>query len=192
MNGRDALRSLLAEYRDAHPDEAAIAGRIDRLAAEHSDCFERTCRPGHLTASAWVVSADGARHLLLRHRKLGKWLQPGGHADGDGDLLSVARREVIEETGLSQVEPIAAGSGLVPLDLDVHLIPARFDANGEMIDDAHEHHDVRFLFRVTGDASLTANEESDGLEWLDEAGVRQKTDEESVLRLLRKAIARVC
>ncbi|MEN0109455.1 MAG: NUDIX hydrolase [Planctomycetota bacterium] len=191
MNAREELRAMLAAYVAAHPDESETAARIGRLVTGHADCFQRGCRPGHLTASAWVVSADGARHLLLRHRKLGKWLQPGGHADGDTDLLAVARREVTEETGLSGLEPIVSASGLLPLDLDVHQIPARIDANGAEIDDAHEHHDVRFLFRATGEDRLTANHESDGLAWLEPDGVQARTDEESVLRLMRKAMTRL-
>lgn len=191
MTDHQALLNLLTEYTAAHPDERGMAGRIAALASAHEDCFERTCRPGHLTGSAWVVSADGERHLLLHHRKLSKWLQPGGHADGQTDLADVARREVEEETGLSELDLIADAAGLEPLDVDVHHIPERRDPSGTVKESAHEHHDVRYLFRVTGDETLVLSDESRELRWCRPDEVRTLTQEESVLRLLRKARARL-
>lgn len=188
---REPLLEILEAYRSRHADEAAVVDRIAALAEAHADCFDRTCRPGHLTGSAWVVSADGERHLLMLHRKLGKWLQPGGHADGQTDLEAVARREAEEETGLIGFETIADAVALVPLDVDVHDIPARYSPDGELIEDAHEHHDVRFLLRVTGDESLVPNEESHELRWCLAEEVRTLTSEPSVLRLLAKACQRL-
>ena len=97
---RKPLLDLLARYRASHPDEAACADRIRALVETQRDCFERSCFPGHVTASAWLLSPDGRRFLLTHHRKLDQWLQPGGHADGDTDLPRVALREAREETGL--------------------------------------------------------------------------------------------
>lgn len=188
---RQPLLTMLSAYRVAHPDEEAVVDRISALADAHPDCFERTCRPGHLTGSAWVVSADGERHLLMLHRKLGKWLQPGGHADGQANMEGVARREAEEETGLTGLETIASGRGLLPLDVDVHDIPARLAPDGTLIDDAHEHHDIRFLLRVTGSDALVVNEESHELRWCLRDEVRTLTSEPSVLRLLDKAERRL-
>lgn len=188
---RQPLLEMLADYRSRRPEEAGVVDRISDLVTAHADCFDRACRPGHLTGSAWVVSADGERHLLMLHRKLGKWLQPGGHADGQTDLETVARREAEEETGLIGLETIADATGLAPLDVDVHDIPARYAASGEPIDDAHEHHDVRFLLRAFRDETLVVNEESHELRWCTPAEVRGLTDEPSVLRLLEKAQERL-
>lgn len=188
---RQPLLQLLHDYRAAFPKEAAVADRIAALAKSRPDCFDRTCRPGHLTGSAWVVSADGERHLLMHHRKLDKWLQPGGHADGQTELVEVARREAQEETGITELVTVADASGLVPLDLDVHDIPARTNDAGEPIDDAHEHHDIRFLLRATGDETLVDNEESNELRWCRVEEVRTLTNEPSVLRLLEKAQERL-
>ncbi len=188
---REPLLELLGDYRAACPAEAAVADRITTLVAANEDCFDRTCRPGHLTGSAWVVSGDGQRHLLMHHRKLDIWLQPGGHADGQTDLAEVAKREAQEETGIQALRVVADASGLVPLDLDVHDIPARLDAAGEVIDDAHEHHDVRFLLQATGDETLIDNEESNELRWCCPEEVRTLTQERSVLRLLEKAQSRL-
>lgn len=191
MTGRESLLSLLARYATAHPDERSVADRIAALVEAQSDCFQRSCRPGHLTGSAWVVSADGQRHLLLHHGKLDKWLQPGGHADGQTDLAAVARREVEEETGLTEFELVSSPDGMGPLDIDVHDIPARHDAIGYVAETAHQHHDVRYLFRATGEEKLTLSDESRELRWCRPDEVRTLTQEESVLRLLRKATRRL-
>ena len=188
---RQPLRDTLQAYRSAFPNEAGMVERIDSLAANHADCFERACRPGHLTASAWVVSHDGKRHLLMHHRKLNKWLQPGGHADGDPDLVSVALKEVAEETGLEGLDVVAGPDGLLPLDVDVHAIPARFDAQGRLTEDAHDHHDVRYLVQSTADDAIQANHESNDLRWCEPAEVRRLTNEPSVVRLLEKAQRRL-
>ena len=83
------------------------AATLDFVRA-HPDCLARTCAPGHLTGSAWIVSPDRRRTLLTHHRKLGKWLQLGGHADGDADLLAVALREAREESGLRGLRVVDA------------------------------------------------------------------------------------
>lgn len=116
--------------------------------------FERGHAPGHFTGSAWLVSADGERVLLTHHRKLGRWLQLGGHADGDRDLARVALREAEEESGLRDlaVEPAI-------FDLDRHLIPARGD------EPAHWHYDVRYVVRATGAEAFAVSEESLALAW---------------------------
>jgi 8-oxo-dGTP pyrophosphatase MutT (NUDIX family) len=178
---------LLARYEARYPDEGAVAARIRSLVENHPDCCERTCRPGHVTGSAWVLSADGARCLLVHHAKLDRWLQPGGHADGEVRIEQVALREVHEETGLTEVHlPLCEGM-LVPLDLDVHLIPARYGTDGVLQEDAHEHHDFRFLVVASGNEAICRSEESHDLGWFTPAEVLNLTREESVLRMLRKA-----
>ncbi|MBX3431811.1 MAG: NUDIX hydrolase [Pirellulales bacterium] len=185
MHRRDLLE-LLDRYETHYPEERAVAQRIRALVAKHADCFERTCRPGHVTGSAWVTTPDGSQALLVHHRKLGKWLQPGGHADGECDVPQVALREAIEESGLAELKLFAEGE-IVPLDLDVHEIPARRDAEGRLIEDAHEHHDVRFLIVSPTAAAPTLSDESHAVRWFTAAELVATTDEESVLRLARKA-----
>ncbi len=189
---RQPLLELLNRYTARYPDEAAVVARIRALVEDHADCFERTCRPGHITGSAWVVSHDRAKCLLVHHAKLDRWLQPGGHADGETNIAEVALREVREETGLTQLTLPTQDGLLVPLDLDVHLIPARFAPSGELLDDAHEHHDVRFLVIAEANQEVAANEESHDLRWCTHEEVLKLTDEESVLRMLSKAGPREC
>jgi hypothetical protein len=121
------------------PTESATVDAFERFVRTHADCFERTCAPGHITGSAWILSSDRRRVLLTHHRKLGRWLQLGGHADGDPDPLRVAMREAREDSDWCTSSRSGLGGESVPLDLDIHRIPARGD------EPAHLHHDVRYL-----------------------------------------------
>ncbi len=179
---RRPLLEMLRRYTEKNPDEADVADRIERLVISRADCFERACRPGHITGSAWVLSHDRRHCLLVHHAKLNRWLQPGGHADGQTNVAEVARREAQEETGLVDLELIAE-----PLDIDVHLIPPRLDRDGNQTEDAHEHHDIRFLFVAAPGQNLVLSDESHELRWFSHEEVLEVTDEESVLRMLRKA-----
>jgi 8-oxo-dGTP pyrophosphatase MutT (NUDIX family) len=129
-----------------------------------------------LSAFAWVVSADGRRTLLTHHRKLGLWLQPGGHADGDRDLARVALREAEEETGLSglMVEPAV-------FDLDRHRIPEHKGVP------AHWHYDVRYVVRADAHEEFVVSDESHALAWRDiaELAVDESADA-SLRRMARK------
>src|ERR1700754_5029354 len=96
-------------YAARYPEEAGVVALFCDFVARHSDAARRELVVGHLTGSAWVVSADGRRVLLTHHRKLNRWLQPGGHADGDENILQVALREAEEETGLTDFENVTDG-----------------------------------------------------------------------------------
>ena len=176
------LAAALADYGRRWPDEAAAVGIFTTLAQAHDDAaaYRRERLEGHFTGSAWVVSADGRRTLLLHHRKLDRWLQPGGHADGDTDLARVALREAEEETGLHDlvVEPAV-------FDLDRHAIPARG------VEPEHWHYDVRFVVRATGSEDFVINEESNALAWREIADVASDPHaDESMRRMARKWLAR--
>lgn len=119
------------------------------------DCFERTCLPAHFTASAWVLNRNHDQVLLVFHRRLRRWLQPGGHADGQWNLLAVALRELHEETGVHTVRP---WPGI--FDIDAHEIPAS-DQLG-----SHTHLDVRFAFEMLGEQELRCSDESSDVRWV--------------------------
>ena len=179
----ERLFALLDSYAREHPAEAEVARQIQSLVANHDDCLLRTCRPGHLTGPAWILSADRRRCVLVHHRKLDRWLQPGGHADGEADLAAVARREAEEETGLTRLELASTQ----PLDLDVHQIPARCNAAGRVIEDAHLHHDVRYLFIAADDQPPRTSDESHDVRWFDRAEALRQAGDDSVRRLIEKA-----
>ncbi len=143
------------------------------------DCLLRTCVPGHLTGSAWIVSPDRAQVLLTHHRKLDKWLQLGGHADGDPDLLAVAWREAREESGLADVRVTAREI----FDLDRHWIPERKHEPG------HFHYDLRFVFEADPREPLAITHESKDLAWVTLDRVTALNPEESMARMVRKTPA---
>ncbi|MBO9662698.1 NUDIX hydrolase [Dokdonella sp.] len=148
--------------------------------AERADAASRELASGHLTGSAWLVSADGGRVLLTHHRKLDRWLQLGGHADGNVDLARVALREAEEESGLVDliVEPAI-------FDLDRHRIPAR----GEVAE--HWHYDVRYVVRAAGNEAFVVSEESHALAWRDVAELAEGDGvDESLRRMARKWLKR--
>jgi 8-oxo-dGTP pyrophosphatase MutT (NUDIX family) len=181
---RRPLLALLDAYERQNPDEKPGTEKIRELVRNHEDCFDRTCLPGHVTASAWILSPDRERFLLTHHRKLDRWLQLGGHADGDGDVLAVALREAREESGMQDFDWLGGpgpNAEPAPIDVDVHLIPAR---PGEP---AHEHHDIRFLLVARPGQRLSISSESKALDWFGWGRLESDFSEESLLRLGRKA-----
>lgn len=174
-----ALRTALLGFETADPNVAVARQQVLELLDRVADPAVRSTRPGHLTGSAFVVSADGEWTLLLHHAKLARWLQPGGHADGDLDLARVALREATEETGI-------AGLVVDPeiLDVDVHEVRPPSE-------DAHLHFDVRYLVTAPVDAHAVGNHESTDLRWVALDRISDLTTEESVLRLARSARRRL-
>lgn len=175
--GRARLLAAIADYAPSCPDEAATIERFQAFVRAHADCFERSQSAGHITASALILSPDGKHALLMHHRKLNRWLQPGGHADGDCDTARVASREVSEETGLAGFvcrAPI--------FDLDVHPIPARGD------EPAHFHFDVRHLVHADN-LAIVGNHESLALRWFSLEEIAA-FEEESLRRMAIKALKR--
>jgi 8-oxo-dGTP pyrophosphatase MutT (NUDIX family) len=189
---RRPLLETLERYLRRHPGDEDRVDRIRRFVRRHEDCLSRSCVEGHVTGSAWVVSPDRCRVLLVHHRKLGRWLQPGGHADGHPLLHEVALREAREETSLEDLEivepvpfdvdPVPFDVDPVPFDVDVHPIPAR---DGEP---AHLHHDIRYLVVARGDAEPRTSQESHAVRWFSLAEIDQRISEESLLRLVRRTL----
>lgn len=178
---RRELSALLLRYSQRGPEERAIAERFFAFVQSREDCLLRSCEPGHITASAWIWSADSGSCLLTHHRKLDRWLQLGGHVDGEGRVQFAALREAQEESGMQRFQLLAPRGELQPLDLDVHAIPARKD------EPEHLHWDVRFLFRCEPGQELVLSEESKALRWVPRRELPQFVQEESVLRLERTA-----
>ena len=175
-----SLQIALRRYHDQWQGEADTVARFADFLHSHPQVFERGHAEGHFTGSAWLVSGDGERVLLMHHRKLGRWLQPGGHADGDNDLARVALREAQEETG---VAGLRVEDGI--FDLDRHRIPAR----GHEAE--HWHYDVRYVVRATGDEAFVANGESLGLAWRPVRAIAvDEAADASLRRMARKWLIR--
>ena len=158
MINRD-LKTLLENYTSSYPEEEISRSRMLEFMEAHEDCFERSQKLGHFTGSAWIVNYNNSAFLLTLHKKLGKWLQCGGHADGDHNIARVAMREAHEESGLKCLDFVFPQI----FDVDAHKIP---DWNGIP---GHWHFDVRFLIRQTKQTEeIIISDESLDLRWFTE------------------------
>ncbi|MCF7689333.1 MAG: NUDIX hydrolase [Cephaloticoccus sp.] len=178
---REPVLKLLRQYAqgelDAH--EAATTAAIIEFVENHPYCLLRSQLTGHLTGSAWIVDPTRRKTLLTHHRKLDKWLQLGGHADGDPDLSAVALREAREESGLMGLRPVSPK----PFDIDRHRIPASKDVL------EHWHYDLRFMIEADPTEPLTVTDESHDLAWVEVDQVTKLNPEESMARMVRKTLA---
>jgi 8-oxo-dGTP pyrophosphatase MutT (NUDIX family) len=158
--------------------QAAMGERMLEFLDGHPDALLRTCTLGHLTGSAFVVDADARHALLMFHTKLQRWLQPGGHADGDANLARVALREASEETGIDglAVDP-------TPIDLDIHRVAPPSER-------PHLHHDVRYLVVAPVGATPRGNHESEALRWVSEADLPALGVDEGTLRMAGRGFQR--
>tara|TARA_B100002019_G_C21140808_1_gene533129 strand:- start:60 stop:626 length:567 start_codon:yes stop_codon:yes gene_type:complete len=171
--------TLLQAYQPAFSEEQVYKNMMLSFLNIHPDALNRSCRLGHFTASAWVVNQDKDKILLMHHRKLGIWIQCGGHCDGDSDLLGVALKEAQEESGLMAIKPLQPSI----FDLDIHLIPSYKN------EPSHYHFDVRFLFQACDTTPLVRNTESLDLRWVAPADAHHLTQERSILRMCEKSNA---
>jgi 8-oxo-dGTP pyrophosphatase MutT (NUDIX family) len=178
-----AARAEVEAYRPPDAEQSRLRQAILAHLSAHPDALERTCQPGHLTASALVIDRTCERALLLNHAKLGRWLQPGGHIEGDASLGLAALREVREETGLRAL-------ALHPevIDLDIHRIPARLRSHGA-VEAEHLHLDVRFLVFALSPEPLVESDESRGLAWFSQQALEQLATDASVRRLFERSRA---
>ncbi|HBS62504.1 MAG TPA: NUDIX hydrolase [Stenotrophomonas sp.] len=180
-----ALRRQLADYARRHPEHAALAAEFGTVLDDPENPFLRERLSGHFTGSAWLVSADGERVLLTHHRKLDRWLQLGGHADGERDLSQVALKEAEEESGLSA---LVLEDGVL-FDIDRHWIPERKDVPG------HWHYDARYVVRALGSEQFAVSEESLALAWRDirdvaAAMIETPDGDDSLPRMAKRWLAR--
>ena len=169
------LLEQLDRYRTSHADEAQSLEVMKSFVRAHPTCFDRALSVGHVTGSAWIVDAKGSSALLTHHRKLNRWLQPGGHWEGDLGAFAIAKREAEEESGLTSLSPLSSEI----FDIDVHLIPRR-DSEPE-----HFHYDVRFIFVAEPNETLTVSNESRDLAWMSMKEIRDMGDP-SLTRMVEK------
>jgi 8-oxo-dGTP pyrophosphatase MutT (NUDIX family) len=174
------LRTHAAKALDMH--EAAMAADMIRFVEAHADCAERLLQIGHLTGSAWIVDRERKQTLLTHHHKLDKWLQLGGHADGELNPLAVALREAREESGLTRLRVVDTAI----FDVDRHLIPAR------KTEPDHWHYDIRFMIEADSKEPFVVTDESHDLAWIEIVNMADYNAEESMLRMARKTLANAC
>lgn len=172
-----------------------MTARTIAFVEANPNCFERSLLDGHITGSAWIMSEGNVPGsaspepavLLIHHRKLDRWFQPGGHADGDSDVAAVAQREAEEETLLPNIRLVSPAI----FDVDIHSIPAKGDqfADGRIgAVPEHLHYDIRFLFTAARDQALGGeSREVKGIRWLSLDEAERLADSESISRMIRKS-----
>lgn len=168
MSHRKSVLDLLDAYTPS-PEEVFAKEKMIAFIKMHENCFERSLKEGHITASAWLLRQDGKKALLMHHAKLNCWVQFGGHADGDSDVLRVAIKEAQEESGVMGIEPVS----LEIFDIDIHNV-------GD-----HLHYDIRFLLQIKSDEIPQQNHESNGFLWVSKKDPLP-TKQRSVVRMFEK------
>ncbi len=180
FNPASELLDDVRGYRPIDDRERTMRDRLVAFLEAHgSVAFDRTLAPGHVTASAWIVDPERTQAVLLHHRKLDRWLQLGGHVDGDPDVRRSALREAREESGLRTLRAI----GEDIYDIDVHSIPARGN------EPEHDHYDVRFALEADPREPLVRNEESHDVRWIALTDLEGYAIDDSVRRLAAKTSA---
>jgi len=176
ITSRDKLIARLNTYKTSFPEEASFVCQfLELLQAQR--CYFRNHLPGHITGSSWIVNESRSHVLLMHHVKLNKWLQPGGHADGDENILGVALREAQEETGLKILALVTEEI----FDIDIHPIPARADFP------RHLHFDVRFVFQASQNEVIQVSSESNHVEWFELNSIASLTkNNTSIIRMMEK------
>jgi 8-oxo-dGTP pyrophosphatase MutT (NUDIX family) len=171
---RDLL-SQLDRYQTAHANEIPMLEAMKVFVRAYSNCFERSLAIGHVTGSAWIVDERGTSALLTHHRKLNRWLQPGGHWEGDTSAFAIAKREAEEESGLTSLSALSTEI----FDIDVHRIPERHS------EPEHLHYDVRFIFKGDSNEVFTVSNESRDLAWMSMREITNMGDP-SLIRMVEK------
>jgi ADP-ribose pyrophosphatase YjhB (NUDIX family) len=177
MNRQQLIEQLHA-HQPSDDHERTMRDRVIAFVHAHENCASRSLLVGHLTGSAWVINTEGTHALLTHHRKLNLWVQLGGHVENDVSMLAASLREAREESGLHEVHVVVDNI----FDVDIHAIPARRD------EPEHFHYDIRYLLRADRYAPLTVSSESKDLVWMPLDEIAQLTQEESVLRMVRKTL----
>ena len=174
---RNSLLLRLENYQPSTPEETQFKQQTIEFIQHNPDCFERSLLTGHITGSAWIVDKSRQFTLLTHHRKLNKWFQTGGHCDGDSDVINVAMKEAMEETGLTNIQAI----NTTIFDIDIHEIPERKGVP------THLHYDVRFLLEADMNEPLIVSSESSDLAWIELSKISQFNDSQSIMRMVFKA-----
>lgn len=174
---RNDILGQLDAYHSSFVEEMAFRRKaIDHIKQE-KQVFTRSVSL-HMTGSAWVVNQDLSKVLLLLHVKLGQWFQPGGHADGNHDLINVSMNEIVEETGIDSKNIRLLSERI--FDLDIHTIPS---LPGEPL---HQHIDIRYLMQINDQVPVPGNHESHEIRWVPLEQVMRYNNNRSTFRMLDK------
>ena len=173
------LKPLLIEeirqYQIQYGNETETEQILGFLATA-DNLFGRDSVTGHITCGAWILDPTLTKVILVRHRRLDRWIQPGGHIEPLETPFAGALREAVEETGIEQLIPWKEEL----FNLSVHLFPEGKDGS------AHFHYDFRYLFFAPSDSELRAADETDGVAWVSLEQIQAYTDEATILGMAAK------
>lgn len=172
------LIESIQRYQEEYPMEDGPEAVMEFIGST-DNFFGRDSLFGHITCSAWVLNAERSEVVLVKHRRLNRWIQPGGHIEPFETPLEAAFREGVEETGIL---------GLIPWKKDlfhvsVHYFPAGKDGP------AHYHYDLRYLLFAPPDRELVETDEVDGVRWVRLAEIREYTEEPTIIDMTEKTKA---
>ena len=170
------IEKLLKKYIQMYPYEKAPK-RALRFLKEGGGVFSNNNWLGHFTGSAWIVNPKKNKVLLTHHKILNKWIQLGGHADGEQNLLNVAIREAKEESGINKFSVLDEQV----FDMDIHRVFGRKN------EPSHLHYDVRFIFEANPKKeNIVVSSESFGVEWISIDKISKLNSEMSIERMIKK------
>jgi 8-oxo-dGTP pyrophosphatase MutT (NUDIX family) len=178
MEKRDPLLQQLLTYKGFDENEEQMRLEMVEFIQSNPDCFERSLKIGHMVGGAWVVDETKQFALLTHHRKFDRWLQLGGHADGESNMYQVALREAQEESGLKSIQSIDQNI----FDIDIHTIPVRGD------EPEHKHYEIRYLFTADMNEKVIVSNESKDVRWVKLDEILQLSKDISIKRLITKTV----
>lgn len=181
------LREKIEKYVPYNEQEEKDKNTILKYMDAFEDTLTRNNEFGHFTASAWVVNKERTKVLMIYHNIYKSWAWTGGHADGESDLLSVAVREVKEETGVENVKVL--DDDIFSLEIvcvNGHIKRGKYVSS-------HVHLNVTYLLEVDENATLRIKEdENSGVKWvpIDEVEVtsNERWVKEKVYRKLNEKL----
>jgi 8-oxo-dGTP pyrophosphatase MutT (NUDIX family) len=169
---------LLNTYNPEYEEERLYKTQMIEFYNNYENVFSRKQLYGHFTASSFLINKDMTKFLLMLHRKIGIWVQLGGHCDEDPIVLRTSIREAKEESGIENIIPISEEI----FDIDIH----KFRAFKGL--DEHFHFDIRFLLKTVDTDDFVINEESMDLKWFrfDEFESVKQNFPQSITRMVEK------
>ena len=175
------LESYIPYNRQEAADRALMLAFMER----NPDCLLRSNTAAHFAATAWVVNRQRTKVLMVYHNIYNSWAWSGGHADGESDLMAVARKEIAEETGLQEITPLLDGIFAINV-----LTVERHIKKGQHIS-SHLHLDVEYLFEADDSLPLKVKEdENSAVGWLECACLEQTVSEPPMLPVYRRLLER--
>ena len=157
MTDKTLILTALKKYNTTFKNEIPFIQETINFIENTPNCFDRSHLEGHITGSAWLLNSYGTKVLLTHHKKLNRWLQLGGHSDGESNTWNVALKEATEESGIQNIQFISSDI----FDVDVHTIPENTKKN----EPQHKHYDIRFLLKAPTETFVISHE-SNLLKWV--------------------------